>query len=187
VLPTTASPNPVNAGATATTTVTVTPIGSYSNHQITLSCLSVTPVVVAAPFCSFSPATVSVTAGPPPTSTLTITTLGPVPITQAPLRRTFYALWILVPGLALAGIGTSKRRRKTLMGFLLLLTVASGFLLMPACSSSNNTNNPNGQTTPKNTYTFTLTGADENGAAPGNSQCIGTTCTGVPTVSLTVN
>jgi hypothetical protein len=72
---------------------------------------------------------------------------------------------------------------------LLLLAVGAGLLLMPACGSNNNTNNPSGQTTPKNTYSFTLTGADENGAAPGNTTTCtpGVTCTAAATVTLTVN
>jgi len=180
VLPTTATPSPVTAGNTATTTVTVSPIGSYSGHQVTLACLSVTPVVVAAPVCSFNPPTVSVTNGPAPTSTLTIATLGPKPTTQLRTRQIFYALW-LVPGLALVGVGKGRTAGRKLMGLFLLLAVG-GLLLLPGCgSSSNNTNNPSGQTTPKNTYTFTLTGADENGAAPGN------TTASPATVSLTVD
>jgi hypothetical protein len=187
VLPTTASPSPVNAGALATTIVTVSPIGSYSGHQVTLACLSVSPVVEAAPICSFNPPTVSVTSGPAPTATLTITTLGPNPTTSLPARRIFYAMWLLIPGLALVGVGAGIRKQK-LLGMLLLLALASGVLFMPACSSSNNTNNPGGQTTPKNTYTFTLTGADENGAGPGNSTtCTTGTACGAATVSLAVN
>jgi hypothetical protein len=96
-------------------------------------------------------------------------------------KRLFYAVWLLVPGLALTGFG-KKNRHKKLMSLFFLIAMASGVLLMPACSSStNNTNNPSGQVTPKNTYTFTLTGADENGAAPGN------TTTTPPTVTLVVD
>jgi hypothetical protein len=199
VLPTTATPSPVNAGATATTTVTITPIGSYSGHQVTLSCLSVTPAVVAAPICLFTPTNgtapgpVQVTAGVVASATLTITTLGPTPTVGLRTRRIFYAFWLLLPGMALVGaFGTgfgTKRRRSRLIGIFLLLAVGASLLLMPACGSSNNTNNPSGQTTPKNTYTFTLTGADENGAAPGNTgTCTpGVTCTAAATVTLTVN
>jgi hypothetical protein len=195
VLPTTASPSPVPAGQTATTIVTVTPIGSYSGHMVTLACLSVNPVVVAAPVCTFTPTNatapgpVQVLQGQPSTATLTITTLGPLP-TTARLRtpRVFYALLLLLPALSLVGIGGTRNRRKNLMGMLLLMAVASGVLLMPACNSTNNTNNPTGVTTPNNTYTFTLSGADENGAAPSN----GTTCTtgttcDAATVTLAVN
>jgi hypothetical protein len=169
VSPTPATPNPVAAGGTATTTVTATPIGSYSGHQVTLSCLSVSPVVTASPYCSFNPATVSVTGGTPPTSVMTITTLGPTPSTKLWNRRIFYAFWLAVPGLVLVGVGATGRGRKNALGALLLIAVAGGLLLLPACNTANNTNNSSGFTTPVNTYTFTLTAADENGVAPGNN------------------
>jgi hypothetical protein len=191
--PTIATPGTVAAGAIATTTVTITPIGSYSNHQVTLACLSVSPVVTAAPICSFtptnatSPGPVQVTSGPA-TATLTITTLGPTPTTRLRSPRIFYALWLLVPGLGLVAAGRSGNRSKRLMGLLLLMTIASSVLLMPACSHTNNTNNPNGETTPNNTYTFTLTGADENGNGPGNTiTCTPGVACGAATVTLTVN
>jgi ABC-type glycerol-3-phosphate transport system substrate-binding protein len=66
------------------------------------------------------------------------------------------------------------------MGILFLLAIAS-ILLLPACGSSTPTNSPTGATTPKNTYTFTLTGTDENGATPSNAT------TAEATVSVTVN
>jgi hypothetical protein len=187
VLPTTATPSPVAAGLTATTIVTVTPIGSYGNsspaHQVTLSCLSVTPVVIGSPTCSFSPAAVAITGGVAPTATLTITTYGTATTTKNLSHpRTFYALWLALPGLALVAAGGAGNRWKRLLGLLLLLAVAGGLLLLPACNSINNTNSPTGQITPNNTYTFTLTGADENGAAPSNT----TTGTGAATVTLQV-
>jgi len=181
VSPTTATPSPVPAGTVATTVVTVTPIASYTG-SVTLACLSVTPVVAAAPYCSFSPATVAVTANSAPQpSTLTITTLGPTPVASLRNRRIFYALWLLVPGLALVGAGATGVRAKHLLGAILLTAVAGGLLLMPACGSTPATNSPNGEITPKNTYTFTLTGTDQNGAAPSN------TTTSQATVTLVVN
>jgi len=179
VSPVTATPSPVPAGSVATTVVTVTPIASYTG-SVTLACLSVTPVVAFAPYCSFNPATVEVTANSAPQpSTLTITTLGPIPVTSLRDRRISYALWLLVPGLALAGVGAGARG-KNLLGAFLLMAVAGGLLLMPACSTTK-TNSPNGEITPKNTYTFTLTGADQNGAAPSNAT------TSQATVTLVVN
>ena len=187
VSPTSAVPNPVAAGSTATTTVTISPIGSYSGHQITLACLSITPVVVAAPVCTFQPTSgagpgpVMLTAGPA-TATLTITTYGPVPTTSLRAPRIFYAFWLALPAVAILGAAATGRRKKGLLGLFALLTIASGLLLLPACgSSSTSTNSPSGQTTPKNTYSFTLTGADENGAGPSN------TTTNEATVSVTVN
>ena len=176
VSPTTAVPNPVAAGSAATTTVTVTPIGSYAG-QVTLSCLSVSQTVELAPVCSFNPATVAVTnSSIPPTSVLTLTTTGPAPTTRLWNRRFFYALWLALPGLVMVGVGATGARRKNPLGALLLMAVASGLLLLPACNAARSLGS-NGNT-PSNTYTFTLAGADVNGAAPSN-----TTAT---TVTLTV-
>jgi hypothetical protein len=185
VSPTTAVPNPVTAGSIATTTVSISPIGSYSGHQVTLACLSITPVVTTGPTCAFQPTTgsgpVQVTNGAPATATLTITTYGPTPTTILRTHRMFYAFWMLLPGIALLGASVTKARSKRLAGFLLFLAVASLSVIVPACSSSTPTNSPTGATTPKNTYTFTLTGADENGAGPSNAT------TAPATVSVTVN
>ncbi|MCU1300269.1 MAG: hypothetical protein JWQ87_553 [Candidatus Sulfotelmatobacter sp.] len=184
VSPTTATPNPVAAGSAATATVTISPIGSYSGHQITLSCLSVSPVVTLAPVCSFQPTSgsgpgpVQVTSGIPATATLTITTSGPTPVTKLGSRGIFYALWLVLPGLALITLGAKGIRRKTAMGALCLTLVAGGLIFMPACGSSGTSI---GTVTPSKTYVFTLTGADENGAAPSN------TTTNQATVSVIVN
>jgi hypothetical protein len=175
VLPTTATPGSVPPGQTATTTVTVSPLGTYSGHEITLSCLSVTPIVTAAPTCSFDPPTVMVASSGVVTSVLTITTYGAAATTTTVSwnRRIFYALGLLVPGLALVGIGTSRGRKRNALGVLLLMAIASSLLLMPACNGTNltsqTTSTLNGAETPKNNYTFTLTGTDENGAAPSTT------------------
>ncbi|MGD0567447.1 MAG: hypothetical protein ABSA78_03500 [Candidatus Sulfotelmatobacter sp.] len=177
VLPTTATPGSIPPGQTATTTVTVSPLGTYSGHMITLSCLSVTPIVTAAPTCSFDPPTVMVASSGVVTSVMTITSYGAAATTTTTTerrnRRIFYALSLLVPGLALAGIGASGGRKRNALGVLLLMAIASGFLLMPACNGTNltsqTTSTLNGAETPKNNYIFTLTGADENGAAPSTT------------------
>jgi len=130
--------------------------------------------------CSFNPPTVMVTSSSAaPTSVLTITTT--VPTTSRWNRRSFYALWLAIPGLALVGVGAAGTRRKNALAALLLLAMAASLLLLPACGSSksNTTTTSSGTVTPANTYTFTLTGADQNGAAPSS-----TTAT---TVTLAVN
>jgi hypothetical protein len=171
------SPSTVTAGNGAQATLTVTPIASY-NGSVTLSCLSITPTVTAAPACSFNPPTVQVTSGPAPTSVLTITTIGTLTTgknVSAP--RMFYALWIGMPGFVLLGMAVGGKRRRTLSGLLLLIALGGSVLSLPSCSASHTTAN-NGLVTPKNTYTFTLTGVDANGVSPSNTN---------PTVSLTVN
>ena len=77
-------------------------IGSYSG-QVTLACLSVSPIVTAAPYCSFDPPTVSISSNTGAISTLTITTFGTSSTTRLWNLRLFYAFWLAVPGLALVG------------------------------------------------------------------------------------
>jgi hypothetical protein len=181
VLPTTATPSPINAGNSATTTVTVSGIGTYTG-SVTVACLSITPVVEAEPYCSFNPPTVMVSSGSAaPTTVLTITTLGPIPVVTElfHVRRAFLATFLAFPAIAIIA-ATGKKRKAGFLASFLLLSVAGGLLLLPACGGPAK-NNPTGLTTPKNTYTFTLTATDNNGNGPANS-------TASPaTVTLTVN
>jgi hypothetical protein len=172
------TPNTVNAGSGASGIVTLTPVNGYTG-EVTLSCSMVTPPVIPAPQCSFSPPSVAImTSSGAPTAAITINTAGPA--TQLRSPRIFYALWFLLPGLALAGLGSTRDRGRKLLGWLLLMTLAAGVLLLPACGNSTptqTTTGVNNGTTPNNTYTFTVTGADANGLAPSNT---------LPTVTLTV-
>ncbi|MGA8270646.1 MAG: hypothetical protein WB919_03745 [Candidatus Sulfotelmatobacter sp.] len=180
------SPGTVTAGFSAQATVTITPTGSYSGN-VTLSCLSVTPVVTAAPFCSFNPQTVAVTAGASPTSVLTVNTYGTAIQTTGQLWTPpiFFGFCFAVPVLALIGVGTKGRLRKKLLGLLMLMAVGSALLLLPSCNTTYNTTSgsDNGLVTPSKPYTITLTGVDENGVAPSNI----TTTSTQPTITLTVN
>jgi hypothetical protein len=168
VSPTAANPNSVPAGSSATTTVTITGLGNYTG-SVTLACFSVTPIVTAAPYCSFNPASVTVTNGVAE-ATLTISTFGAqVNATNSSHSRFLYGLWLAVPGLMLAGMGTTRKNRKKLMGIILLVIVAFGLLLLPACGGTRvGTTALNGLVTPNNAYSFTITGADQNGTAPSN-------------------
>jgi hypothetical protein len=172
------APSTVHAGSGATGIITVTPINGYTGN-VTLSCSAITPTATPAPVCTFSPAIVAITSSVQ-TSTLTISTTGPAAASFLP--RVFYALWLPLPGLALVGLrwGTSGARRGKLLSLsLLFCLIGTGLLLMPACGgTSSSTSTTGGAVTPKNTYTFTLTGADANALAPSNTS---------PTVSLTVN
>jgi hypothetical protein len=194
-------PTSVHAGFTAVATITVSPINGYSG-TVTLSCSSITPLATPAPSCSFSPAAVGPQANglePPFTSVLTITTTGntPPPPTPASLVGGLHGingsflpganapglnrLWLAFPGLGLIALAlaTSGRRRRRLCLLSLLLLSLASILLMPACATNNSNTGLNGST-PKNTYVFTLTGADTQGVAPSNEAT-------PPTVSLTVN
>jgi hypothetical protein len=193
------SPGAVTAGYGAQATVTVTPIGSYGDanppNQVTLSCLSITPIVIAAPFCSFAPVglptggpTVTISNGVAPSAVLTVNTYGAAIQTTAknsiPRILYGYGFGFALPALTLLGAGTKGRLRRRLLGMFLLLTLAGTLLLLPSCSSTT-LNNNNGYVTPKNTYTITLSAVDQNGIAPSNTSS--TSSTGQATVSLTVN
>jgi hypothetical protein len=170
VSPTTAIPSPLPAGSSATTTVTVLPIGSYSG-QVTLACLSIFPIVTAAPVCTFNPPTVSINSSAGATSTLTISTFGAAAASSTTRLwnlRMIYAFWLALPGLALVGVRGPGRYRKKLLALFFLVAVAGSLLLLPACGGNVGTRALNDKSTPNNTYTLTLTGADTNGVAPSN-------------------
>ena len=175
------TPSTVHAGSGATGVITVTSLNGYSG-AVTLSCSAVSPAVEFGPTCSFAGA-VTVSAHGTQTGTLTINTIGTsttAATTTIPRSRVFYALLVALPGLVISAAGF--RRRK----FVLLFAVVgiALVLFLPACGSSynknSNTNNTTTSpgTTPKNSYTFTITGTDTNALAPSN---------GTQSVSLTVN
>jgi hypothetical protein len=164
------SPGTVTAGNGAQATLSVTPIAGYIG-TVTLSCFSISPVVTAAPICAFNPPSVNVTNGGAPTSVLTISTYGPTgTVTKLQTPQMLYGFALALPALALIGAGASRGGRKKWLGLFLLMTVAGSILFLPSCGQNNvMLNNPNSLITPKNAYTFTLTGVDTNGEGPSNS------------------
>jgi len=170
-------PSSVHAGSGGQGTISVNPIGSYSG-SVTLSCVSVTPLVTVPPVCSFNPPVVTVN-GASATSIISISTTGPV-TTLAVRSRQWYALWLPLPLLALGAV-RGKRSRRALC-LLAVLMMAGAFLLMPACANNKTTTTTATGVTPNNTYTFTLMGVDANGVPSSNT---GTTSS--PTVSLQVD
>ncbi len=188
------SPSTVAAGSGGEGTIVINPINGYSSPGyptggVTLSCSTITPLVTIPPVCSFSyPSglTSLPVNGIPVTSTITISTFGPVTTGAMAHPREFPALWLPLPMLALAGLGAAaggKRARKA-WGLLALFVISGALALTPACgNTTTSTTTPNG-VTPNNTYTFTVTGVDANGVISSNT---GSTTTTNPTISLTVN
>src|SRR5882762_6545127 len=174
---TTPSPSSIHAGSAATATVTATPISGYS-ATVTFSCITISPTVTPAPVCAFHPATITVTNNAAASSTLTISTTGP---SASSLHRStiFYALWLPLPTLALIGawLSTTSRLWKKLLGWLLLGMIVSGIMVTIGCGNSTSTKS-SVTSTPKNTYTFTISAIDQNKVAPSN---------GTQSISLTVN
>jgi hypothetical protein len=188
------SPGSVPAGNGAAGTIVVNPLNGYTtpaNGYITLYCSSMTPLVTIPPVCSFSYPTgqkgLIVSGNTPVTSTVTISTFGPVITGSSAHPGKFYAAWISFPLFGLVGIGAAiggKRSRKA-WGLLALFVLSGSLLLIPACSNTNpnsSTTTPNG-ITPPNTYTFTIVGVDTNGVVSSNT---GSTTSVGPSVSLTV-
>jgi hypothetical protein len=185
-------PSTVHAGSGGQGTVSVNPLNGYTGN-VTLSCATITPLVTAPPVCSFSypsdgcSGTCLPVNGAPVTSTITITTIGPVPQSALAHAGQWYAFWLGLPMLGIVGVGVlSGKRSGRAMSVLALLVMAGSILLMPACATSpstnnNTTNNTTNVITPKNAYTFTVTGVDANGVVSGNAGA------GAPTVTLTVN
>jgi hypothetical protein len=171
--------NPINGYASPTEQ-----IGGQTVTGITLSCASITPLVTIPPVCSFNPPNPPVSGVPIP-STLTISTYGPVTTGAIAPRRTFYALWLPLPMLALVGLGAavSGRRSRKAWGLLALFVMSGALFLMPACgNTTTSTTTPNG-VTPNNSYTFTVVGVDADGVISSNTT---STTSANPTVTLTV-
>lgn len=186
------SPSSVPAGSGAEAVISVNPINGYtsttSSDGVTLYCSSITPLVTIAPVCSFSYPTgrsnLPIT-GTSVTSTLTISTFGPILTGAAAKSSKFYALWVTFPLLGVLGVGAAfggKRSQKA-MGLLGIFVLSGALLLMPACTGANSVSNntPNG-VTPANTYTFTIIGVDSQGVVSSNTG----TGNAATTVSLTV-
>ena len=171
--------NPINGYSSPTTQ-----IGGHTGGGITLSCVSITPLVTNPPVCSFNPPNPAVN-GVPITSTLTISTYGPITTTAAVARRrALWAFWLPLPMLALVGLGAAVggRQSRKAWGLLALFVVSGALFLMPACSNiSVTTITPNG-VTPPNTYSFTVQGVDVDGVVSSNTSTLGAN----PTVTLTV-
>ncbi|HLV85786.1 MAG TPA: hypothetical protein VKV39_02340 [Candidatus Sulfotelmatobacter sp.] len=184
-------PSSVHAGSGGQAVINVNPLNGYTtsgtstSDGVWLTCSTITPLVTIPPVCSFNPQPVQVLGGVV-SSTLTISTSAP-PVTR--LQRPvgwFYAVWLPLPLLGLIGVGAARNRRaRSAWGLMTLLLLAGSMLLIPACGSSNSftTDTTTNVTTPKNTYTFTITGVDNAGVVSTNTS----STTAGPTVTLTVN
>ncbi len=152
----------VNPGSSATYTLSLTPQNGF-NSAVNLTCSGPSGVGIA---CSLSPS--SITPGTP--STLTVTTTGPTAALVAPAKNRsllpLYAIWLPLPGMALAGIGYASRKRKLAIGMTLFLALGLA-LLLAGCggggsSSGGGGGGGGGGGTAAGTYTITVTGTSGN-------------------------
>ncbi len=152
----TVSPSTVTvpqAGQTATYQLQITPNPLYTSN-ISLTCSGVPTGAT----CAFSTPTVTLNSASPAAPTLNITTTArPIILPASVLfTRSFFAIWLPVPGLALLGLGMGGGRRRRRMAVMLVLCVV--FLLIflqPACSTR--TTQPPVAGTPAGTYPINVT------------------------------
>lgn len=174
------TPAAVAPGTSATSTVTLTADNGYSS-AVNLTC-SVTGTGSPLPACSaassFSTNPVTPTAAGA-TTTLTITTTGPSAALARP-RGLFYAMWLPIAGISLAGFGLGSSRRRKVFGLTMVLSVLALLMILPACgggSSNNGGGGGGGGGTTAGAYTVTITGTGTDA----------NTTTQSTTVTLTVN
>ena len=139
------------AGDTATYQVQLTPHPVYGTN-ISLACSG----LPAASACNFTSNPVSLQG--PGASTMNITTTIRPIVTGSAIfsTRQFYAIWLLLPGLTLLGVGFGgDRRRRRIAGILSLCLLFALLLLLPACSSRPVQAPVSG--TPPGNYTITVT------------------------------
>lgn len=138
--------NSVNkAGDTAFYQVQISPHPVYGT-SIALACSGL-PQGAA---CAFTPGSVTLQGSSPGSATLALSTQAR-PITAGSLKSRFgrfYAVWLVVPGLAVLGIGSDRRRR--VLGVLMLCILLPLLLLQPACGSTSTQQPVSG--TPAGTY-----------------------------------
>jgi hypothetical protein len=153
----------VTSGQTAVTTLTVTPENGF-NQTVSFSCTGLPSVST----CTFTPSTVSTTAGTAVSSTLYIQTTAVSGAHLNPLKDSglYYAL--ALPGvLALLGLG-KMGKRFPVAGRTLSLALLLGISMfgMTACAARYNYfhHGPGVNTgTPAGTYTVTVTSSSDNG------------------------
>ena len=141
----------VPAGQTAKFTATLTPINLFGN-SVSVSC-------TAPPAGTCTPTSGSITFSggvSAASSVLNVQTTPQVNTKLVPWRAPIYALWLMVPGMALLGLGAgSKRRRSRWLGLLMLSVFFALVLVQPSCSSTVTPKQTSG--TPAGTYSLTVT------------------------------
>jgi len=164
------------AGNQAIFTITAAPFSTVTsqnatyNGAITFTESSSPNIVLSnsgANLWSLQPAVVNLDGTGSQTITLYLDTEAR-PVTTGSLfrRHSFFALWLPIGGLSLAGLGigaASRRRRRWIVVGLLVL-VAGLLALQPACSSSSSNVSTN-QGTAAGTYFITVTGSSSTNAS----------------------
>jgi hypothetical protein len=166
------TPTPtITNGQKAVVNITFCPSNPLSGYNAIITpSQSTTPSMVTESAPTFTPTTVTLSGSACGSTTLTIQTVAR-PITTGSLlhRGSFYAAWLPIGGLSLAGlgIGAGRKRRRWLIAGVLCL-VAAIFILQPACGSSSSTTTTNGGTA-AGTYTVNVQGSAGSGSSQNQS------------------
>jgi hypothetical protein len=164
----TASPaaQTINAGDTATLQIIFTPSSTFGYNATITPSETASPSLVTATTPTFNPTSVTLSGSGTQTTLLSIPTVARPVNTGSLLRRgTFYATWLPIGGLSLAGlgIGVSRKRRRWLIGAVLCL-IAGAVVMQSACGSSSSTNTTTGGTQ-AGTYIVTISGSAGSSAS----------------------
>ncbi len=141
------------AGDTAFYQVQLTPHPIYSSG-VSLSCSNLPPGAA----CNFNPSgstTLQSTSGATVTLGIT-TTVRPIVTPAMIFMPRFLAVWLALPGLALVGAGSNRRRRR-ILGILMFCALFALLMFVPACSHTTTQNPVSG--TPAGTFNVTVTAA----------------------------
>lgn len=132
----------VTAGSSASYSLTVTGQNNFTS-PVSLSATCPQNVQIT---CSISPNPVT-PGSSPVVATLTVTTTGPTASLIAPGKANrllpLYAIWLPLPGIALAGVGLGSRRRKLGLGLTCFLLIALTLLLV-GCGGGGSTSGGGG-------------------------------------------
>jgi hypothetical protein len=143
----------IPAGQIATFGVTVNPSSGFTQANVAFSCSS--PPSGAT--CNFTPSSINLANGAQSTTLRLTTTAQPVSTASATgWRRSFYALWLMVPAMTLLGWRVGGKGKKIrLLGLMMLSLFFALILLQPACSSTKTPVPVSG--TPSGVYPMTVT------------------------------
>ena len=147
----------VTAGLPAHYTVTLAPTQGVFGNNVSLSC----GTLPSGTACNWSSSSVSFNGGVSNASSVLTLSTTAQPVTTGSSgaeRRPLYALWLMVPGMALLGLGAGGKRRGKVGRLLGLFTISMLFalvLLQPSCSGSKT--QPTVSGTPSGTYSLTIT------------------------------
>jgi uncharacterized repeat protein (TIGR01451 family) len=144
------------AGLTAQYSVNLSPTQGVFGSNISLSC-SALPTGAT---CAFTSSSLNLGNGNQSvTLNLTTTAQPETTITSDPWTRPLYAFWLMIPGMAMLGVGAGGKRRQKKMsrlrGLFALSMLFALVLLQPSCSSTKT--QPTVSGTPSGTYSLTVT------------------------------